>query len=93
MDAKIKELEDAAASNSTNAAAASAQMAEEEGLWSDLYARAEANKGMGAGLGDRVDGTENAIADAAAKSAAVSDNIASTASKIKDNEDDIAAWK
>ena len=48
---------------------------------------------MGAGLGDRVDGTENAIADAAAKSAAVSDNIASTASKIKDNEDDIAAWK
>ena len=48
---------------------------------------------MVAGLGDRVDGTENAIADAAAKSAAVSDNIASTASKTKDDEDEIAAWK
>ena len=48
---------------------------------------------MVAGLGDRADGTENAIVDAAAKSAAVSDNIASTASKIKDNEDEIAAWK
>lgn len=68
-------------------------MDEKEGRGSDLYARAEANKGMVAGLGDRADGTENAIVDAAAKSAAVSDNIASTASKIKDNEDEIAAWK
>ena len=50
-------------------------MDEEEDLNSDLYARAEANKGMVAGLGDRVDGTENAIADAAARSAAVSDHI------------------
>ena len=48
---------------------------------------------MGAGLGDRVDGTENAIADAAAKSAAVSDDIAGTASTVKGVEDEIAAWK
>ena len=76
-----------------NLATESGKMDEIEGKYSDLYARAEANKGMVAGLGDRIDGTENAIADAAARSAAVSDNIASTASKIKDNEDEIAAMK